>query len=212
MAKKNGKKAKKNGKGSALDKIRRAAKASAKKKENNGIPIVAAPKELAEIVDQYAEADVKYKEARAVLDSLGAEVRARVLPLLEERIERGESLSSIKVEGINHTIMLTLQDRWGYITEEALPIAKKLLGKKFDELVAPEIIFELKPEVVENEEKLQELIDLLGDRLDEFFNVTYRYRPKKGFLRRIYALFPKARIAKIRDLFRQAAPSLRSLA
>ena len=210
MAKKNGKRARKV-KNLALAKIKRAAKASTKKKETNGIPIIAAPKDLAEIVDQYAETDVRYKEVRAVLDSLGAELRAKVLPMLEERIERGEPLSSIKVEGRHHTIMLTLQDRWSYITDEALPIAKKILGKKFDELVAPEIIFELKPEVVENEEKLQELIDLLGDRLDEFFNVTYRYRPKKGFLQKIYALFPRARIAKIRDLFRQATPSLRVL-
>jgi len=191
----------------ALGRLLKASRATKQPTKKNGVPEVTASADLQELVDQYVEVSAHLNEVKSEAEVIADALRPRLEEMVfEQYLTRG--VQSIKAVGSRGAVMVTVPDKWGAIPEEAVPQARKILGKRFDELVEPEVTMKVRPEVVRDEEKLKELTELLGDRLEEFFVVNVSYRPKKGFLQEVHRM-GRDTFERVRRLFKHASASLR---
>lgn len=182
---------------------------SGQKKENNKIPTVIPPDKLRKQVDELVEWKKKEKEAKA-------EKESREVDLIDWTKEKqdidglkGDFKKSYRIQGVEETVTFVSGDRFSSINSEDIPVLQEIFGDRFNEFMEKKITVSLNEEVM-NDSNLQiELMSMIPkEKFKKFFKSETTFSPVSDFDRKIYS-FGKKILSQIRDLVKQAKPSLR---
>jgi DNA-binding ferritin-like protein (Dps family) len=106
--------------------------------------------------------------------------------------ENGRFKKSYKIAGNdNDMVTFVTANKWSFNTDDITEI-KEVLGKNADDLMPSSYNVSIKQEIFDDTEegkaKQKELMELLGDRWNDFFDTTVSYKPVDDFDSRIYEL------------------------
>jgi len=180
-------------------------KSKARKK---GTPVLDnAPADVKSAVDHYVEHKKKMKEHKAEMDAAGDVILDYADAERDKDGFAGNYSKSYDVHGNTEEVKYVTSNRYS-INANDEELLKEMLTGRFAEFI--EVLFnvELKPEVLENEELQNELMELIGDKFSKFFTTTKTLRVADDFDRKIY-LLDEDEVTNLRALVKQYKPSLR---
>jgi hypothetical protein len=121
----------------------------------------------------------------------------------------GRFKKSYKIAGdADDTVTFVTANKWSFNTDDINDI-KGIIGENADEMLPSNYTVSIKPEVFTDEAKQKELMTLLGDRWNDFFDTTVSYKPVEDFDSRIYRELDKAGIDDLNVYMKQSKPSVR---
>lgn len=163
---------------SAFNKLKQVSSSS--KKKNSSVKEIQ-DLALSPLVNRLVEASKALKNAEANWNKEQYEVLQYAKDLHKQTLQ---SLDTTKSYKINDLVMCTFTDKFSSFDEHStVEVMTKLqeANISFEKLFMQKAFLKMRPEVASNENKLQELIDLLGDRVSEFFEVRVLTTPVENF-------------------------------
>jgi len=163
---------------SAFNKLKQVSSSS--KKKNSSVKEIQ-DLALSPLVNRLVEASKALKNAEANWNKEQYEVLQYAKDLHKQTLQ---SLDTTKSYKINDLVMCTFTDKFSSFDEHStVEVMTKLqeANISFEKLFMQKAFLKMRPEVASNESKLQELIDLLGDRVSEFFEVRVLTTPVENF-------------------------------
>jgi hypothetical protein len=189
-------------------------KATAKPKETtttkkSSVPVLAAPPEVQEAVDEYIDAKEREKIAKAEMDSAGETIIAFVRPIQDQDGWKRTYRNSYAVPGTKpeNKVKFVTKNMFKINAEDSGKIAE-ILGENFDNLMDRKYDVVLKADVFENQEKQQRLMELVGDAWGEFFETSEKLKVRDGFDERVFEVLDEEGMAKLRVFCQQYKASL----
>jgi len=192
-----------------------APKTTAKEKSEKMITLTP-PVELRRKIDELVSWKQKEKEAQA-------EKSAREGDIIDFCKEKQDAdgfsnnfQKSYRVQGVDSQITYVSSDKFSAIKSDMVSELEESLGKKFSELIEKKFSISLKDEVMRDSNLQKELMEtfkrVYGDSYKEKFGIFFKsevvFVPVDGFDRKLFSL-PKRVVEKVRDLVKQAKPSLK---
>jgi hypothetical protein len=137
-----------------------------------------------------------------------------VRPQQDEAALAGNFSKSFTVPGNTGTILYNTADSFSVPKDlDAIEEIKKLLGKKFEEVLEPKRTITLKPEAAANTDLIQKVmaaVSAAGLEMGDVFDVVDQYVAKPDLDRKQYELFPKKQaLEQFRTLIKQKKASLK---
>ena len=121
----------------------------------------------------------------------------------------GRFKKSYKIAGNNNdTVTFVTANKWSFNTDDIAEI-KEVLGKKADEMMPSSYNVSIKSEVFTDKAKQEELMKLLGNRWNDFFDTTVSYKPVDDFDSLIYTELDKAKLDDLNVYMKQSKASVR---
>lgn len=181
-----------------------------KTKEKSKIPVLHnTPLNIRQKVDQVVELKAEQKEIKAALEEAGDHVVEYVIPIQDDDGFKGKFRHSYTIPGTNNrSVKFVSANRFSISPNDEQEI-RKILGSHFHSLI--DVLYEvkLKPEVFEEKEKQERLMELLGDSFVEFFETTKSLTVKEDFDKDVYKAINKKKLNNLRVFCKQSRPSLR---
>jgi arsenate reductase-like glutaredoxin family protein len=144
---------------------------SAKTKSKSNHEIVT-DEALDPVCDEFIKASRDYKNAEAALNNAKATIIDSMRVLFSENMSTGQATKTFK---INSKVQCQFTDRFKAPSDADIEELRDLVGQKVDKLFKQKASLKIKEGVSTNEAKLQELIELLGDKLEVYFDVGVSY-------------------------------------
>jgi hypothetical protein len=120
----------------------------------------------------------------------------------------GNFNKSYKIAGHgDETVTFVTANKWSLNTDDINEI-NEIIGDAANEMLPATYNVKVKAEVFTDEEKQQELMELLGDRWTDFFETTVSYKPCDDFDKKIYSL-GKDKVDDLSVYMKQSKPSIR---
>jgi len=192
-----------------------APKSTAKEKSEKMV-VLTPPVGLQRQIDELVSWKQKEKEAKAEKEAREVEVIDWVKERQDQDGFADKFQKSYRVQGEKNQVTYVSTDRFSVIKPEAVLELEESLGKKFSDLVEKKFSITLKEEVMKDSTLQKELMEtfkrVYGEDYKEKFGTFFRsevvFVPVDGFDRKIFSL-PKRVVDKVRDLVKQAKPSLK---
>ena len=160
-------------------------------------------------IEGFVDAQTREKKAKADKEFAASVIRKFVRKQQDERALAGDFNKSYQVKTAKHTVKFVTADKFSINGDDA-PEFKRLFSSEFDSLMEEKIDVTLKPAVFADEDKQNELMNLLGDKFSEFFDVTTTLHTKKGFDEEVYKVAKtQDKLDEIRVYAKQQTPSIR---
>lgn len=162
------------------------------------------------------KADIaKLVEAKKAMKKAKSEVTVAEKSIIEFGINHkdreafaGNFQKSYKIAGDNDTtVTLVTANKWSF-AEDDLEDINEILGDDADDLIEKDYTVKIKSDVFTDEDRQQELMNLLGDRWNDFFETTVSHKPVSDFDEKIYKL-GKEKVDDLRVYMKQSKPSVR---
>lgn len=190
------------------DSAKSTGKKKSKSKKDTGI-ITDAPAPVKNAIDKII--DAKKREKKAKSDRLANE--APVIEFFEGHRD-SQALNSnfnksYKIQGTtdDKVVNVVSANKWSFNDADIEEIAE-ILGEDLDSLLPPTYDIKVKPEIFENKEMQEALMEMVGDRFNEFFEVTKNRKPVEDFDKKIFKL-GKDGVDDLRVFMKQSKPSVR---
>jgi transcription initiation factor TFIID subunit TAF12 len=194
---------------SFMDTLASTAKTKTPTTKKSSVPVLDAPPEIKEAVDQYIDAKEREKIATAEKDSAGLQIMDFVKPIQDEDGIKGSFRNSYGVPGTKPQNKVTFVSSNRYsINGEDVDKIEGILGDNFPEMITKKFQVKLKAIIFENAEMQAELMELVGERFNDFFETEVSLAVKEGFNQRIYTAIPE-QLDDLRLFCKQYKPSLR---
>jgi len=193
---------------SFADALKKTAKKKVPAKKKTTIPILDAPENVQEAVDDYLAAAKAEKEAKAEMGAAKDVIVDFVQPVQDEDGCKGKFRTSYTVKGKKkgNKAKFISSNRWT-INADDVEDLQELLGEHFEEMIDQQFKVNLKSEVFENQGLQDELMELVGDRFADFFDTITDVKVKEGFDKMLYKAVDD--LDELRALARQYSPSVR---
>ena len=192
------------------DMLTQTAKPKAKAKAKSKVPTLDAPDEIKQEVDRYIEAKKLNKTSKAEMDDAGGNLISFVLPHQDMEGYNGKHRHSYAIPGTNGSQVKYISKNQFSINADDEPQLREILGGDFDDLIEKKFEVKLKPEVFEDADLKQRLMELVGPEFGTFFDTAVSLKVAEEFDRRIYAIVTdKDDLAALRTFARPYKPSLR---
>jgi hypothetical protein len=190
------------------DKLKATAKAQEPKPKKDKMPVLEGPPEIMEAADNYMEAKTNLKMAQATLDQAGDQLIEFVRQVQDQEGFAGRFRNSWAVLGHKHQAKVIFQNKFSLNPDDADQLAE-ILGDQFGNLIRETFSVKLKEQVFQDEELQNELMELLGDRWEDFFETTTKLEVCENFSQLIYQVLEPGQLAGLRTFARQYKPSIR---
>lgn len=191
------------------DKLKATAKpqeAKAKKKE---MPKVKPDDQtIRKAVDDYKEADAIVKQGEAVREQAGDTIMLFIREVADEEAYKGNYHGSWAVLGDRHTVKVVYANKYSITPNDELEL-REILGEHYDNLITESHTVKLRDEVFKDELLQNELMELLGDRWDDFFDTIVKYKVNDNFSQALYQFLEPDQLEHLRAYAKQNRPSLR---
>ena len=166
-----------------------------------------APTNVKADISLLIKAKKKAKEAKAEI----ASAEESILTFGRERHDNeafaGRFKKSRKIAGNDgDTVNFITANKWSF-TPDDVPEITEILGDN-DDLIKKDYVVKINQEVFTDDAKQKELMALLGDRWNDFFETTVSYSVSENFDEAIYKLESK-KVADLKVYMKQSKPSLR---
>lgn len=149
---------------SVFDKLKKSNTTTKRKSNVQEIVIV----EVEELCNQLIEASANLKNAEGQYENLKSQLHQEVKGIYSNSIKEGEPIKSFKLNG---KITCIFTDKFQTVDDTLDQILQsKLTPEQYQKLFKPQAQLKLKDCVSKNEELVSELVGLLGDKLDKFFD------------------------------------------
>ena len=180
-------------------------KAPAKKK-NTG-PVITPSDAIRESVDELVSAKKNFAVAKADIAALEPEIISAAREIQEADALKGNFRKSYDVRGHDSTIKFVSANKFS-IAEDDVKELKELLADEYDNMVKEDIKVSLKAEVFADDNLSDELMDLLGDNFQKFFETTIKHSVREDFDKKLFSLSADVR-EDVKDIAKQAKPALK---
>lgn len=180
----------------------------ADKPKKSSAPVLKLDEELARALDILVEAKQAEKEAKANIKL----AEDGLIKFVREKQDAdgfaGSYAGSYELQG-NQSVKAIFVDKFSVPQEaDVIDELKKLLKAKFSEVIEEELSIAIKPEVLKDEEKRNQLAERFGSDFGEYFDVVSSWSVKSGLKEGVYQIAGnEARLAKIREFVKQNKPS-----
>jgi hypothetical protein len=126
----------------------------------------------------------------------------------------GNFKKSYKIQGesVDDVVNMVTANKFSFNTDDIADI-KEIIGEKADTMLPATYGVSIKSEIfedtVEGKAKQKELMELLGDRWNDFFSTTVSYTPCEDFDKLIYNELDEAKMKDLAVYMKQSKPSVR---
>lgn len=179
-----------------------------KNEKKDKIPVLTPPDKIKKLVDEVVNWKGKEKEAKAQKETAEVDVIDWAKGKQEADAFANNFQKSYRIQGVKEVVTYVSSDKFSRIDPSDIPSLKDILGRKFDEFVQKNVTVKLLDEVLSSEVLQKELMELLGNKFAKFFKAETTFVPVEDFDRKIYS-FSKKAVEQIKDIIKQAKPSLR---
>jgi hypothetical protein len=171
---------------------------------------------LTDIVPNEVKADIKkLVDAKKAMKKAKSEATVAEKSIIEFGVAHkdreafaGNFKKSYKIAGDDDTtVTLVTANKWSF-NDDDLDEINEILGDEADDLIEKDYTVKIKSDVFTDEERQQELMALLGDRWNDFFETTVSHKPVSDFDEKIYKL-GKDKVDDLRVYMKQSKPSVR---
>jgi len=183
------------------------AKTEEPKAKKGTAPTLTPDENVRGAVDLYVEAKADVKRAEAIMAEAGEIVTVYVRETQDRDGFAGKYSGSYNVRGNRETCKVVYADKFSLAAADEAQM-REIMGPRFDEWVKSTFSVKLKAEVFDSPELQTELMELMGDKFNSFFDVAGRLEAVEGFNRAIYRLTPE-KLADLRTFAKQNKPSIR---
>lgn len=193
------------------DMLKKTATVKQPAKTKTKMPVLDPPKEVKGAVDQYIEAKNNETMAKAEKEAAGAIVMDFTSGVQDGDGYKGNFRNSYAVPGTKpgNQVKYVSSNRFSINADDADEI-KSMLDDLYDEMIQEDYVVKLKPEVFENEELQDELMELIGDRFEAFFDNVVTLKVKENFNGRIYqAVEAGEELEQLRTFCKPYKPALK---
>jgi len=119
----------------------------------------------------------------------------------------GRFKKSRKIAGEgDDTVNFITANKWSFSPDDVDDI-QEILGDA--DLIEKDYVVKINSEVFTDEAKQKELMELLGDRWNDFFETTVTYKVSENFDEAIYTELKPDGMADLKSLMKQSKPSIR---
>jgi len=173
------------------------------------MPVIEVKNSVANEIENFIKANKAEKLAKADKDFAGSNIIAHCRPIQDKRALAGDFVKSYTVKSDKGVVKFITADKFGVNTEDEETL-KSLLDEHYDNLLEEKITVTLKAEVFQDEAKQEELMNLLGDKFAEFFDVETKLQAKEDFDKNVYkAVNNQNDLDELRLYAKQNKPSIR---
>lgn len=177
-------------------------------KKKNGAPLIKLTDRLKEMVDQHKAAKKKKKEAEAVISQTGAELIKHTRKTQDADGFGGDFHNSYELPGNDGSLKFVSTNRFSINPDDEAQI-REILGLNFDDLIEEKHSVSLRPEIFEDENLQQELMNAVGDRFSQFFETKKSLVVKDDYDRKVYQAVDEKTLEILRTFVKQFKPALR---
>lgn len=151
--------------------------------------------QLHETIEKWHKANQLQKSAKTDCDMCSDEIAATVM---QWQAKQADYHQSIRIENAPHSCKVNIDDKWKIADLDKL---RELAPNQIE----TNTTVTLKKGILDDEAKQAELIELFGNRLKEFFDVSETAKIRKGFAEWLHGQTPE-RQAAIRQTVEQTKP------
>ena len=189
----------------AVKKGNKVEKAPAKKK--NSAPVITPNIAIRRSVDELVAAKKGLAIAKADIVSLEPEIIAVAREVQEADALTGNFRKSYDVRGNESTIKFVTANKFS-IAEDDIDELSELLADDFENMVETSYTVKFKAEIFDDEALSDELMNLIGDRFEDFFETVTHRKVCEDFDKKLYNLDSDVR-EDVKELAKQAKPALK---
>ena len=189
----------------AVKKGNKVEKAPAKKKTTGAV--IVPSDAIRESVDELVAAKKSLSLAAADISALEPEIIEAARVVQNSDVIKGNFRKSYDVRGHDSTIKFVTANKFS-IAEDDIDDISELLGDDFDSMVETSYTVKFKAEIFDDEALSDELMNLIGDRFDDFFETVTHRKVCEDFDKKLYNLNDATR-EDVKELAKQAKPALK---
>ena len=162
---------------------------------------------IKESVDELVAAKKSLAVAKADITALEPEIIDAAREVQNADALKGNFRKSYDVRGHESTVKFVTANKFS-IAEDDIEELSGILGDDFEEMVETSYTVKLKSEIFDNDELSDELMALLGDKFDTFFETITHRKVCTDFDKKLYNLDDATR-EDVKELAKQAKPALK---
>lgn len=181
----------------------------AKAKSQKNKVFVAVSDDVKEAVDNFVDAAKKMKQAKADMAFNETTISDAVREIQDTDGFNNQYQKSYDVPGNNESVKYVSKNQASINSEDADTI-QKLLGNDYEFLMQENMTVTLKAEVFADDKKQEELMNLLGEKFGEFFNVETKLALADDYDKNIFGIVKnQAELDKVRTYIKMYKAALR---
>jgi hypothetical protein len=181
----------------------------AKKKSDKEI-ISNAPQAVKKAVSNVIKAKAAKKKAES-------DIKVNETPVIEfgntlknERAFNGDYNKSYKIQGLNDDVVtFVTANKFSHKEDDEEEIAEIMGEENFEELMPKAYTIKVKSEVFNDPDLQKELMEKMGDRFNDFFEVESSRKVTENFDEELYKRFDEDIVQDIKVYVKQSKPSIR---
>lgn len=157
-------------------------------------------------------------KAKAAKKKAESDIKVNETPVIEfgnmlkdERAFNGDYNKSYKIQGLNDEDVVTFvtANKFSHKEDDEEEIAEFMGAENFEELMPKSYEIKIKAEVFNDPELKKILMEKMGDRFSEFFEVESSRKVVSNFDEELYKRFDEDTIQDIKVYVKQSTPSIR---
>lgn len=154
----------------AFDKLKKKADSKPKSKSN---VVECSDPNMDQVCDSFIISSREFKDAEAALKRDKGIVIDFMRNIFAKTMEEGDAVKSFR---LNSKLLCTFTDRFTTPCDHDINELKEAIGEEgVNKLFKQKASIKVKESVSTNESKLNELLELLGDKADQFFDIGVSY-------------------------------------
>lgn len=192
------------------DMLKKTATVKEPAKTKSKMPVLDAPEHVREAVDEYIDAKIRETVAKAEKEAAETVVLEFTSDVQDTEGYDGKFKTSYAVPGNKPGNQVK------YISSNRFTIngndrdkLEEMLGDQYPEMVQEDYSVKLRPEVFEKEELQAELMELVGERFEEFFETVLSLKVKEDFNKNLYRVVGKGGLSELRTFCKPYKAALR---
>ena len=183
-------------------------KKTAAKKQDAAI-VTDAPENVREDITKLLAAKKKAKEAKSEITKAEKSILDWGKNRHDTEAFAGRFKKSFKVQGSDDdTVTFVTANKWSFSPDDVEEISE-VLGDAADNLIEKDYTVKINSDVFTDEAKQKELMELLGDRWNDFFETTVSYKVAENFDEAVYNELDENGLNDLRVFMKQSKPSIR---
>jgi len=192
------------------DMLKKTAVTKAPAKAKSKMPVLDPPEEVKVAVDEYIDAKTRETMAKAEKDMAETVIQEFTIGVQDADGYTGNFRNSYAVPGKipGNQVKYVSSNRFS-INAADRDRLQDTLGNMYENMMEEEYTVKLRPEVFQNEELQSELMNLVGDRFEEFFETVLSLKVKEEFDRKLYQVVGAGDLPELRTFCKPYKAALR---
>jgi hypothetical protein len=192
------------------DMLKKTATAKAPTKTKSKMPVLDAPEAVRVAVDEYIDAKTREAMAKAEKEAAETVVLEFAGAVQDNEGYKGNFRNSYAVPGKTpgNQVKYVSSNRFSINAEDRETI-HGILGEAYDDMVQEDYSVKLRPEVFQDPELQNDLMELVGDRFEEFFETVISLKVREDFDMKLYRVVEDSGLSELRTYCRPYKAALR---